>query len=105
MAAPWAAIIQAVEKKKDRIGQSLSGLANSQAQIANGWSGGNASFQPVTNQQTPLQTNNNGGIFSRIFNRNMEQENQQAPVYGAIGQGIMQEAPSANELYKRLMGY
>lgn len=107
MAAPWAAIIQAVEKKKDRIHDALGSFANQQAQIANAWGGNSGGFQPVSNQQTPLQTNN-GGLISRIFNNNMGSQPQQTPQpqnLGAIGQGITQEAPSASDLFKRLMGY
>jgi hypothetical protein len=102
MAAPWTAIIQAVEKKKDRIGQALSGLANSQAQIAQGFGG--TSFNPVTNQNQPLATNGQGGLFPRVLNYFGDKNNEQSPQnYGAIGQSIMQQAPSANSLYDYLM--
>ena len=99
-------IIKAVEKKKDRIGQSLSNLANSQAQIAQGFGGGGAGFTPVTSQQTqPLQTNFTSGLsnqnLANIF-KPQEPDATQPQNYGAIGQAITQQAPSANN---RLFDY
>lgn len=98
----WGAIIQAVEKKKDRIADALSGLANSQAQVAQSFGG--TSFNPVTSQNQPLATNNQGGLFPKVLNyfgdKNEEQPQQN---YGAIGQSISQQAPSAVSLFERLM--
>lgn len=107
MATPWGQIIKAVENKKDRISQSLSNLASSQAQIANGFGGAGAGFTPVTGNQPALQANNQptGGLLGRAIdfmgNRNSTQTEPQN--YGAIGQTIMQQAPSASSLYERLM--
>lgn len=99
-------IIKSVDKRKDRISNALGNFANSQAQIAQGFGGG-SSFAPTQTQIQPLQTNFAGGLsnsnLANIF-KPKETDTTQPQSYGAIGQAISQQAPSANSnLYEYLM--
>lgn len=100
-------IIKSIDKRKDRISNALGGLASSQAQIAQGFGGGSG-FAPYQAQQIqPLQTSFAGGLsnnnLANIF-KPKETDTTQPQNYGAIGQAISQQAPSANStLYEYLM--